>query len=174
MKYVLSFILVILSFTVSAKEINIANTGVSFVSPDEFKPIPQTIIDYKWPQKNAPKWVVGNETASTTIAYDLKSSDISAVSLSDLMSYFKKTFERVVPGLEWKKREIIDLSNKKWLYLEMTSNAVDTDIYNIMLLTSYGKKMLIFNFNSTKEDFTKYESKLRKSIQTIQLPQISQ
>ena len=33
---------------------------------------------------------------------------------------------------------------------------MDTDIYNIMLVTSYGQEMLMFNFNSTKEDFSIY------------------
>ena len=170
MKFILSLILVTLSFALAAKEVSVSDTGISFVSPDEFQPLSQEIIDVKWPQKGAPKWVVGNESASTTIAYDLKPNDISAAPLPDIMNYFKNTFDRIIPGIEWKNREIIELSGKQWVYLEMTSNAIDTDIYNIMLLTSYGKEMLIFNFNSTKEDFTKYETKLRASIQTIQLP----
>ncbi|KXO08343.1 hypothetical protein AKG98_1942 [Moritella sp. JT01] len=75
----------------------------------------------------------------------------------------------MIPGVEWKKKEIIELSGKKWVYLEMFSNAIDTEIHNIMLITSYGKEMLIFNFNSAKGEFPKYEDKLRASIQSIQL-----
>lgn len=153
-----------------AKEISISDTGISFNAPDEFQPLSQNLIDAKWPQNNAPKWVVGNKSASTTIAYGLKPNDISAVPLPELMNHFKTTFDRVIPGIDWKKREIIKLSGKSWIYLEMTSNAIDTDIYNIMLVTSYGKEMLIFNFNSTKEDFSKYESELRNSAKTIHLP----
>jgi len=33
-----------------------------------------------------------------------------------------------------------------------------------MLITSYGKEMLLFNFNSTREEFSQYESELRKSL----------
>lgn len=171
MKIILSLIVVMMSAVCTAKDIQVSDTGISFVAPDEFQPLSQDLIDAKWPQKSAPKWVVGNETASTTIAYDLKPNDISAAPLPDLMNYFKTTFDRIIPGIEWKKREVIELSGKSWVYLEMTSNAIDTDIYNIMLLTSYGKEMLIFNFNSTKKDFSKYESELRKSVTTIQLPQ---
>ena len=54
--------------------------------------------------------------------------------------------------------------------MEMTSNAVDTDIYNIMLLTGVEEKMLVFNFNSTKKDFPKYEAALRKSLNSVKLP----
>ena len=170
MKFIFILGLVTLSFASSANEISISDTGITFISPDEFQEIRQDIIDIKWPQKAAPKWVVGNATASTTIAYDLKPNDISAAPLPDLMDYFKNTFDRIIPGIEWKKREIVEISGKKWIYLEMTSNAINADIYNIMLVTSYGKEMLLFNFNSTKEDFPRYEAQLRESMQTIQLP----
>lgn len=170
MKIALTFITFLLSSALYAKEVNIPNSGISFVAPDEFQPLSHEIIDIKWPQNRAPKWVIGNKSASTTIAYDIKPNDISGAPLAELMKSYKTTFDRVIPGIAWKKKEIIELSGQKWIYFEMTSNAADTDIYNIMLLTSYKKEMLLFNFNSTKQDFPKYESKLRDSIQTIQLP----
>ena len=54
-------------------------------------------------------------------------------------------------------------------YLELQSNAIDADIHNIMLLTSYGKQQLVLNFNSTTEEFDKYQSGLRASIQSIEI-----
>jgi len=171
MKYFIGIMVLLISAASIAKEINIGLTGISFDAPDDFSPLSQEVIDAKWPQKRAPKWVVGNDSASTTIAYDLKPNDISNAPLEDFMNYFKTTFDRVIPGIAWKERKIIELSGKKWIFLEMTSKAIDTDIYNIMLLTSYGNEMLIFNFNSTKEEFKNYELALRKSINTIKLPQ---
>lgn len=76
----------------------------------------------------------------------------------------------MIPGIAWKKNEIINHSGQKWLLMEMTSNAVDADIYNIFLMTGHQGKMLIFNFNSTKEDFPKYEAALRKSLKSVTLP----
>ncbi len=76
----------------------------------------------------------------------------------------------MIPGIEWKKNEIIEHSGQKWVLMEMTSNAVDTDIYNILLMTGFDGKMLVFNFNSTKKDFPKYEAELRKSLKSVKLP----
>ncbi len=170
MKIIVSLILIVLSPVSFTKEINISDTGISFVAPNEFQQLSQEAINIKWPQKNAPKWAVGNESTSTTIAYDLKQIDVSSIPLPELMVSFKTTFDRIVPGIQWKKREIIELSGKSWGYLEMTSSLIDSNIHNIMLVTSYGKEALIFNFNSTKEDFPKYELELRQSMKTIQLP----
>lgn len=172
MKIILGLIVNALTSVCLAKEVNIADSGITFNAPDEFVPLPlpQEIIDAKWPSSRAPRWVIGNASGATTIAYDIKPNDISAVPLTRLMSHFKTTFNRIVPGIEWIKSEIIEISGAKLVYLEMTSNAIDTDIHNIMLLTSYGKQMLIFNFNSTKEEFSRYESELRNSVETIRLP----
>lgn len=170
MKFFIITIVIFLSANCFAKEVKIGNSGISFDAPNGFSSLSQELIDIKWPQKRAPKWVVGNNSGTTTIAYDLKPNDISKAPLEKLMSYFKTTFEKVIPGIAWKKREIIELAGQKWIFMEMTSSAIDTDIYNILLITSYEKKMLMFNFNSTKEDFIKYELALRKSIDTINIP----
>ena len=163
-------LLLLLVTQVHAEMVEIPGTGITFVAPDEFGPISQEVIDIKWPNRNAPKFVVGNEAATTTIAYDIKPRDISNIDMSELKTAFETTFDRMVPGILWKRREVIEHDGRKWVYLEMTSNAIDTDIYNIMLFTSLGKEMLIFNFNSTKEDFPTYESALRESLKTIRVP----
>lgn len=50
---------------------------------------------------------------------------------------------------------------------EMTSNAVDTDIHNLLLVTILEDRLLMFNFNSVKYEFPQYEAALRESIESI-------
>lgn len=104
------------------------------------------------------------------MAYDLKPHEIPQEALPEVQKSFTQLFKRIIPDIAWKKNEIIEHSGQKWLMMEMTSNAIDTDIYNIMLMTGFEGKMLIFNFNSTKEDFPKYEAELRASLNSIKLP----
>jgi hypothetical protein len=153
----------------TAKQISIDGGKVTFDAPDEFAPLSQEMISFKYPSSRAPKYVVGNSSGATTIAYDLKPNNIPANKLDEVRQAFTKMFPRMIPGLEWKENKIIDLAGKKWGYMEMTSHAVDTDIYNIMLFTGYNNQMLIFNFNSTTEEFPKYEASLRRSLGSIQI-----
>ena len=153
-----------------AEPIKVHDTKVTFDPPPSFKPVPQEIIDLKWPSKRAPQFVVGNESASTTVAYDLKPHQIPQDKLGEVQKSFTQLFERIIPGIRWKKNEIVEHSGQNWIFMEMTSRAVDTDIHNIMFLTGYQGKMLIFNFNSTKEDFPKFENSLRASLKSIKLP----
>ncbi len=154
-----------------ADPIKVGDTEITFEPPEGFKEVSQEIIDLKWPTNRAPKFVIGDESASTTVAYDLKPHQIPQDKLGDVQKSFTQLFERMVPGINWKKNEIIEHSGQKWIFMEMTSSAIDTDIYNIMFLTGFGDEMLVFNFNSTKENFAKYEASLRASLKSIKLPQ---
>lgn len=155
---------------VNADEVQIADTGITFEAPEGFEVLGDEVIAAKWPSSQKPKWVVGNEGATTTIAYDLKPNDISAAPMDALLEQFEGLFERMVPGVEWIETDVIELDDREWVFLEFTSNAVDTDIHNIMLATSHGKEMLVFNFNSTKEEFDQYSEELRTSVQSIDIP----
>lgn len=156
--------------TLSADPVKVADTEVTFEAPEGFKPLSKEIIAAKWPTDRAPAYAIGTPSGSTTVAYDLKPNHIPQEALPEIQKSFTDVFGRMIPGIVWKKNEIIEHSGQKWLLLEMTSNAVDTDIHNIMLMTGYEGKMLVFNFNSTKEDFPKYEAALRKSLKSVTLP----
>ena len=162
--------LLALSCNLIAEPIKVADTEVTFEAPEGFEPLSKELIAVKWPTNRAPAYAVGTPNGSTTVAYDLKPNHIPQNALPDAQKAFAQLFERMIPGVAWKKNEIIEHSGQKWLLMEMTSNAVDTDIYNMLLMTGYEGKMLIFNFNSTKEDFPKYEAKLRKSLKSVKLP----
>jgi len=171
MKIILAITIAIfgLPFVSSAETVTIPGTSISFDAPSEFKPLPKEIIDIKYPSSRSPRYVAGNESASTTIAYDLKPHNIPKDKLKEVQESFTSLFSRMIPGIQWKKNEIIRKDGTDWIYMEMTSNAIDTEIYNMMLVTGYENQMLVFNFNSTKKDFPKYEAQLRKSIESISL-----
>jgi len=162
--------LFLLTFSLFAEPVSVGNTGVTYEPPEGFRALSESEIALKWPSGDAPKYAVGIPSGSTTVAYDLKPHHVPQVELELAKDHFTKIFESMVPGLVWKKNEIVEHSGQKWILLELTSSAVDTDIYNIMMITGFQGKMLLFNFNSTKEDFPKYEAALRKSLESIKLP----
>ncbi len=161
--------IVLMTTPLAAELVTLDGGAVRFEAPDGFKPVPQEIIDLKYPSSRAPKYVIGNESAATTIAYDLKPHDVPQERIDQARESFAAAFPRMIPGLEWKENKTITLAGQKWGYLEMTTTAVDTNIHNIMLFTGHNGQMLVFNFNSTKEEFPKYEQALRKAVETIQI-----
>ena len=151
----------------SAETFSISDVGVSFEAPDGYTKLDATEIANKYPSNRGPAFVVGNARRTTSIAYDLKPNGFPADKIGEVKEFFEKTFDRIIPGIEWKQKKLIDMLGQQWIYLEMSSRAIDTDIHNIMLITPLQGKMLVFNFNSTKSEFPKVESELRESIKSI-------
>jgi hypothetical protein len=158
-----------ISLPVHADQFSIPEGGVTFNAPDGFTLLSKEEISLKYPTSRPPSLVVGNKARTTTIAYDLKPESIPPDKLPEVKAAFEKLFERIIPKIVWKERVIKNLENQQWIYLEFTSQAIDTRIHNIMLITPLRGKMLVFNFNSTKEEFPIIESKLRKSLNSIKL-----
>lgn len=73
----------------------------------------------------------------------------------------------VDPKVEWKDQQIIELAGRKWGCLEMIYSR--TTIHSIMIFTGYKGQMLLFNFNSTQDEFPKWEKALRESLQWISI-----
>jgi Flp pilus assembly secretin CpaC len=164
----MGLLLALISGPVQAAEaINIPDTTVSLQAPTGFTPLTDAEIAAKFPRTNPPKYVVGNARRTTSIAYDLKPNPIKEAELEKGLGVFETMLARVIPGLVWKRKEIIEQAGQRWIYLEMTSTAIDTDIYNIMLITPFDGKMLVFNFNATKNDFATQEAALRASVASI-------
>jgi hypothetical protein len=154
----------------TAAHIKVSNTDVTFEPPANFKTLSADVMATKWPTNRAPAYAVGNDTASTTVAYDFKGGNLPQDKLSEVQAVFKQAFERMVPGLKWIRNEIVEHERQKWILMEMTSSAIDQDIHNVIFVTGHEGKTLMFNFNSTKKDFPKYEAALRASMKSIKLP----
>lgn len=166
---VLTASLLLILGSLGAREIQIGATGVSFEVPDEFEALSQSLIDRKWPLKNAPRYALGTPTGSSTIAYDLKDQDISRLDPDALRKKLETVFERMVPGIRWIDRRIIQRAGRKWIFFEMSSHALDTDIHNLILISPLGKQMLIFNFNSTRAEIGRYRPLFIRSILSIRI-----
>lgn len=156
-----------LALLVRAEVFSIPDIGVRFDAPPTFTRVTPQEISTKFPSDRPPAFVVGNESRTTTIAYDWKADQIQPDKLNDAVASLTTAFERVVPGLEWINRKIIKIHGQKWIYLEMTSKADETLIHNMMLMTPLKGKMLMFNFNSTQNEFSTIETELRKSVASI-------
>ncbi len=158
------------SFLAHAQRINIQGTDASFESPAGFKELSAEILALKFNRGgNPPKFAVGNEDATTSVAYELRQVKIIDAELPGILSSFEKQFQGRIPGLQWIRRELIEKEGQRWIYLEFTSTAVDADIYNLLLMTPLKDGLLAINFNSTRSDFIQYETILRASIESIRL-----
>jgi hypothetical protein len=170
-KYILGAAL-LFSFNLSAKTFTTPDVGVTFELPNNYTELDDFEIALKFPQKskNPPKFVVGDERRTISVAYGNNDWPITSKNLPFALKHLHSGLSTAKPDLHWVEHKLITLNDKQWIYLEFISKAIDTDIHNIMMVAPHKGKTVVFNFNATTEKFKQNEAELRQAITSIRLP----
>ena len=173
MKCRLAWVTLVLCFiaqpAVANERVRLGDGRVSFIPPAGFRQLTKEEIARKYFRGNPPQYVFANETLTTTVAVTFSNAKVSPEQLPEYKQAMEAMLPRLIPGLQWLTREVVELSGRKWFHLEMTSHAVDTDIHNHLYSTSFDGKALTFGFNSTVKEYPKMKEVLGKSVRSIKL-----
>jgi hypothetical protein len=157
--------------TIEPGRVFFADGKVSFVPPDGFRSLTSEEIARKFPRGDAPKDVFANETQSVSVGVTFSPSKVSSNQLNEAKESFEELLPRIVPGLQWQSKDIVEINGVKWVNLRFTSYATDTDIVNDMLVTSFQGKALIVSFNATVDEWEAAKPTLEASKSSIRIDQ---
>ncbi len=161
--------ILVCSISWAGDKLSLYDGRVSVALPDGFSRMSDELASVKYPRGNRPNHIFADAKTTTSIAVSIAEAKVTPAQLGDFRAFMEKTFERMIPAMRWLKKDFINIGNVRWARLELMSNAVDTDIHNIILITVLDSKPLMFNYNSTKEQFSALESALAKSIDSIRV-----
>lgn len=153
----------------AVERVTLGDGRVSFVPPAGFKQLTKEEIAKKYFRGNPPQYVFGIRSLSVNVAVTFSNAKVSPEQLPEYKEAMEEMLPRLIPGLQWLTRELIDVDGRKWFHLEMTSYAIDTDIHNHLYATSFDGKLLIFGFNSTVKEYSQMKEPLEKSFRSIKL-----
>jgi hypothetical protein len=144
----------------------LADGNISFLAPLGFTALTPEWLAAKYPKGGAPRQAVGNARRTTSIAYDLLDQRVPSNDLDALRRSIQESFSQL-PKLKWIASDVRRVGGRDWAYVEFTAAAADQDIHNIILLSVYHDRPLLFNFNSTVTEFPRLEHALRGSMASI-------
>lgn len=153
----------------AGERVTLGGGRVSFIPPAGFKRLTKEEIAKKYFRGNPPQYVFGNQSLSVNVAVTFSITKVSPQQLPEYKEAMEEMLPRLIPGLQWLSRELIDVEGRKWVHLEMTSYAIDTDIHNHLYSTSFDGKVLTFGFNSTVKEYPLVKETLEKSFRSIRL-----
>jgi hypothetical protein len=163
----------LLAVVAAAQEtVKLAGGRVSFVPPAGFKPLSREDVLVKFGRRgeaNAPELVYANdnERQTVTVAVGFNGQNVPADRLPEVKQLLEADFERSLPGLKWRTREIVELNGARFIHFHLRAAAVDTEIVNDVYVTVFDGRLLIFNFNSTAALYDAHREALEKSARTI-------
>jgi hypothetical protein len=149
--------------------VSFANGKVSFIPPHDFERMTQEQIDLKFPKGNGERFLFANEKMSVSCGVTFSPARIPPDQPEKIVEAFEKLLPRMIPGLIWQTREVVEINGVKWAHFRFIANAVDTEIQNDMFVTSFESKALIFAFNSTVSEYESVKTILENSKNTIKV-----
>lgn len=155
--------------TTPGGRVKLGDGRVSFVPPAGFRRLTAEEVASKYVRGNPPQYVFADEALTTSVAVTFSDARISPEQLAEYRLAMESMLPRMIPGLRWVAREFVEIGGRRWLHLELTSHAVDTDIHNHIYSTSFDGKALNFGFNSTTGQYPKVKEALEKSARSIEL-----
>lgn len=158
------------SKTADARRVALFDGMVSFAPPPEFSPLSEEIISVKFPEAKGPGVVYGNSRTTVSIAITYPPQRIlRPEQLPDFKTFMESFMEQQKKGMQWLRKEFVEINGRRWIHFEFISQAVDTKIHNHMYLTSMDERVLMFNFNSTIEEYDRYKDALERSKDSIRI-----
>lgn len=125
--------------------------------PVDFEIMSDELLKLKYPLNRRPTLVYTNESAAVNVAFNLTANPANQELLHTYKSTFITTFSSFYPDAEWIDNGIKTVNNQDVVYLELITQAVDNDIYNLIFFTNLDGKLLLCTFNCSKEKVTNWK-----------------
>src|SRR6266496_1877793 len=143
---------------------------VSFVPPANLKPLTKDqIASSKYSKTDPPRHVFANDSQTVSVAITFLSMDLAPEQFSDYKESMERLLSRAIPDVQWVAREFVVINGRKWVHLEVASEAPDADLHNHQYTTSFDGRALVFGFNSTVEEYPQVKDAFLRSAQTIRV-----
>jgi hypothetical protein len=143
---------------------------VSFIPPANLKPLTRDqIASSKYSKTDPPAHVFANDRQTVSVAVGFSSMELAPDQLAEYQESMERLLSRMIPEIQWVAREVVVINGRKWVHLEVASEAADADLHNHQYTTSFDKHTLVFGFNSTVKEYPQLKDSFLKSAQTIRV-----
>lgn len=143
---------------------------VSFIPPANLKPLTkEQIASSKYPKNSPPQHVFSNDSQTVSVAVTFNVMPLAPEQLPEYKEASERLLSRIIPNVRWFAREIVEINGRKWVHMEVESDAPDYDLHNHQYTTSFDGAALMIGFNSTYKEYPRVKDAFIKSAQTIEV-----
>ena len=124
---------------------------LSLLVPESFTQMSDEMLRLKYPYERRPTIVLSNPEGSVNVAVNHTQDALQPSQLREAHAAVEQGFRNLYPSAQWNRSEIVSLKGREFFVLDLRTPAIDTEIRNIMLGTSYDSRLLFITFNCTRE-----------------------
>lgn len=115
--------------------------------PKEFTDMPSEFAKLKYPSEQRPQIIKMNEDGSVNLTLSLYQDKLKKEEIEDCISNMKAVVERMHPANLFFEQQVLEEDELKVGYFDYKANALDSDIYHILFVTSIGGQTMLGAFN---------------------------
>lgn len=145
------------------------NGKVSLVTPAGFGPMPQDVLEMKYPSSRRPTEVLSDATGGVSLAFNHTQSKMLPGQVKEARASMSKMFHNMYPAAKWIRDETVRKNGRPFMVFELITPAMDTKIHNIMYGTSVDNRLLLVSFNTTIEQSGQWLAVGKKIMQSLSI-----
>jgi hypothetical protein len=153
--------------TIQLETRNLLDGKIQMLIPTHFGPMSEELIRAKYPGERRPTFVLSDERGTVNITVNHTSSVMSSKDLDEAHRAFDRMFRNQYPSATWYRSERTTLNGQECFILELLTPATDTEIHNIIVVSSLESRMLLISTNITKELVDKWLPITQKMTESI-------
>lgn len=133
----------------SFRPVSVLSGKVRIEVPEELKPMDAEMFELKYPLESPTNTIAySNEDATVTLLISPRQEKATQTDLPKYQQMLYESFGRN-PSIDFRKNEIRKINGRDFIVLEMITPAADTEVYNLMFVTSSQGRLLMGTFNCT-------------------------
>ncbi len=135
--------------------------------PESFTDMPLEIARIKYPAEQRPKIIKMNEDGSINITLGLYPEMLKKEAVQECIDTLQTVIERMNPANRFFEKQVLVEEQLTVGYFDYKSNALDSDLYNIMFVTPIAGKTMLGTFNCKMSDKDDWSILARQMIMSI-------
>lgn len=128
---------------------------LSIMLPDSWKQMPKEYARIKYPSEFRPQIIITTLDLSVNIGFTAFPNEIQSDDTMKMVERIRATINRYNPGCIM--YPCVELKEINGSWFSFRSHAMDSDLYNMMLIASVGKRTVQGNFNCPYIDYQKWK-----------------
>lgn len=137
--------------------------------PKDFRLMGEEMLRLKYPSERRPTSVYTNTDGSVNIAVNHTQNSLKSDQLAEFHEDMEQMMKNLYPSAEWFRSELTTINGREFFVLEFRTPAIDTQIHNVMLVTSLDERMLLVSCNATVEVEDVWAATFKRIIQSIRI-----
>ncbi len=131
----------------------------------------EELLKVKYPGERRPTLVYTNESATVNIAFNHIASKATQQALEQYRKVLAATVKNNYPDAAWEANEIRTINNRKVGVIIVTTEAVDTKIFNQLFFTDVDGRLLIGTFNCTVKEKAEWKATAERILNSLVVKQ---